>query len=122
VFLKAFDPESKGIVERSNRYLETSFKSGRAVASPIDFNTQLTDWLALPNTRRVRRIAGHPVEAIATDRAAMTPLAAIAPVIRGFVNGLGWTVTITCGWGSMATRWIYGSSVVSWTSTLTSIT
>ncbi len=81
VLLKAFDPESKGIVERANRYLETSFLPGRVFASPADFNTQLTDWLALANTRRVRRIAARPVDAIDADRAAMTPLPPIAPVI-----------------------------------------
>lgn len=81
VLLKAFDPESKGIVERANRYLETSFLPGRVFASPADFNTQLTDWLALANTRRVRRIAARPVDAIDADRAAMTPLPPVAPAI-----------------------------------------
>jgi hypothetical protein len=81
VLLKAFDPESKGLVERANRYLETSFLPGRVFASPVDFNTQLTDWLALANTRRVRRIAARPVDDIEADRAAMTPQPPVAPVI-----------------------------------------
>src|SRR3954452_4708208 len=34
VQLKPFDPESKGIVERSNGYLETSFLPGRRFSSP----------------------------------------------------------------------------------------
>jgi len=80
VLLKAFDPESKGIVERANRFLETSFLPGRVFASPADFNAQLTDWLALANTRHVRRIAARPVDVIEADRAAMTPLPPIAPV------------------------------------------
>ena len=41
VQLKPYDPESKGMVERANRYLETSFLPGRSFASPRDFNTQL---------------------------------------------------------------------------------
>lgn len=84
VLLKAFDPESKGIVERANRYLETSFLPGRVFASPADFNTQLTDWLALANTRRVRRIAARPVDVIEADRAAMTPLPPIPPQVGTF--------------------------------------
>jgi transposase len=80
VLLKAFDPESKGIVERANRFLETSFLPGRVFASPADFNAQLTDWLAFANTRHVRRIGARPVDVIEADRAAMTPLPPIAPV------------------------------------------
>ncbi len=41
VQLKPYDPESKGIVERANGYLETSFLPGRSFASPADFNAQL---------------------------------------------------------------------------------
>ena len=32
------DPEAKGLVERANDYLETSFLPGRTFASPADFN------------------------------------------------------------------------------------
>ncbi|WP_141811316.1 transposase family protein [Nocardia bhagyanarayanae] len=35
---KPFDPESKGIVERVNGYLETSFLPGRSFGSPTDGN------------------------------------------------------------------------------------
>jgi len=37
--LKAYDPESKGGVERMNQYLETSFLPGREFAGPADLNT-----------------------------------------------------------------------------------
>jgi transposase len=37
------DPEAKGLVERANGYLETSFLPGRSFASPQDFNVQLGD-------------------------------------------------------------------------------
>lgn len=49
--LKAYDPESKGGVERMNGYFETSFLPGRDFASPGDFNTQLGDWLPKANSR-----------------------------------------------------------------------
>lgn len=74
VQLKPFDPESKGIVERSNGYLETSFMPGRTFASPADFNAQLAEWLPRANARLVRTIKARPTDLIDTDRAAMLPL------------------------------------------------
>ena len=79
--LKPFDPESKGIVERMNQYLETSFLPGRRFTSPMDFNAQLAQWLPVANQRRVRAIAARPAERIRADRAAMLPLPPNAPAI-----------------------------------------
>ncbi|OLT04987.1 transposase [Kocuria sp. CNJ-770] len=79
--LKPFDPESKGIVERMNQYLETSFLPGRRFTSPLDFNAQLAQWLPVANQRRVRAIAARPTERIRVDRAAMLPLPPNAPAI-----------------------------------------
>ena len=81
VQLKPYDPESKGIVERANGYLETSFLPGRSFASPADFNAQLRQWLVGANTRRVRAIAARPAELIAADRAAMLPVPPVAPAL-----------------------------------------
>ena len=75
------DPEAKGIVERANGYLETSFLPGRAFTSPADFNDQLTEWLAVANTRRVRRIGCAPTVRWAADRAGMLALPPVAPTI-----------------------------------------
>lgn len=36
------DPEAKGVVERANGYLATSFLPGRTFTGPDDFNNQLT--------------------------------------------------------------------------------
>ena len=74
------DPEAKGLVERANGYLETSFLPGRSFASPADFNTQLTDWLVRANTRRHRTLGCRPLDRWAADRAAMVPLPPVAPV------------------------------------------
>ena len=41
VVCRPADPEAKGLVERANGYLETSFLPGRRFASPADFNAQL---------------------------------------------------------------------------------
>lgn len=45
------DPEAKGLVERANGYLETSFMPGRRFSSPADFNAQLGAWLRRANHR-----------------------------------------------------------------------
>jgi transposase len=73
------DPEYKGMVERSNGYLETSFLPGRHFGSPGDFNTQLGDWLIRANTRTVRSIQARPVDLFETDYLAMLTLPPIAP-------------------------------------------
>lgn len=83
--LKPYDPESKGVVERRNGYYETSFMPGRSFASPADFNTQFTDWLAVANSRVVRTLKAKPTERLDADRAAMLPLPPVAPAV-GWVN------------------------------------
>lgn len=77
------DPEAKGLVERANGYLETSFMPGRAFSGPADFNAQLQEWLGhQANTRHHRRIECRPADRIVTDLAAMVALPPIAPVGR----------------------------------------
>ena len=85
VQLKPFDPESKGIVERANQYLETSFLPGRSFTSPTDFNQQLAGWLPKANARFVRHLQARPADLIITDRAAMSDLPPIPPRF-GFAN------------------------------------
>jgi transposase len=75
------DPEFKGIVERNNQYLETSFLPGRRFASPGEFNQQLDDWLVTANARTVRSIQGRPVDLLQTDYLAMVPLPPLPPPI-----------------------------------------
>jgi len=81
--LKAYDPESKGGVERVNGYFETSFLPGRDFTGPDDFNTQLTGWLPLANARTVRALQARPVDLVGADRAAMLRLPPLAPA-HGF--------------------------------------
>jgi transposase len=73
------DPEYKGMVERNNGFLETSFLPGRTFASPADFNIQLADWLVRANSRTVRSIQGRPVDLLETDYLSMLPLPPVAP-------------------------------------------
>jgi hypothetical protein len=81
VQLRPYDPESKGIVERANGYLETSFLPGRVFTSPADFNAQLADWLPRANTRRVRSLGARPIDLIDVDRSAMRPLPPVPPSV-----------------------------------------
>jgi transposase len=80
------DPEAKGLVERANGYLETSFLPGRAFASPADFNTQLQAWLVRANQRQHRALGCRPVDRVDADRAAMVTLPPVPPTV-------GWRLT-----------------------------
>jgi transposase len=75
------DPEFKGMVERHNGYLETSFLPGRHFASPADFNDQLTEWLVHANTRTVRSIQGRPVDLLELDYQSMLALPPVSPSV-----------------------------------------
>ena len=55
---RPYDPESKGLVERANGYLETSFIPGWTFASPADFNAQLWAWLARTANLRTHATTG----------------------------------------------------------------
>ncbi|ABM14678.1 IS21 family transposase [Mycolicibacterium vanbaalenii] len=78
---RPYDPETKGVVERANGYLDTSFLPGRTFASPADFNAQLQSWLgAYANNRTHAGTRMIPVDALVADRAAMAALPPVAPV------------------------------------------
>jgi transposase len=79
VVCKPADPEAKGLIERAHDYLERSFLPGRTFTGPADFNTQLTAWLALVNTRPRRALGCSPAERITADKAAMLTLPPVAP-------------------------------------------
>jgi transposase len=84
------DPEAKGLVERANKYLETSFLPGRGFASPGDFNAQLGVWLARANQRQHRRLGCRPIDRWKLDRAAMVELPPLAPAAATS----GWTSSL----------------------------
>jgi transposase len=73
-------PERKGIVERANGYLETSFMPGRHFTDRDDFNSQLGEWLATRANVRVHSgLRCRPSERIDEDRAAMMTLPPLLP-------------------------------------------
>jgi len=73
------DPEAKGLVERFNGYLETSFLPGRRFSSPQDFNAQLADWLPKANRRVHSTLRCRPIERLDEDRRAMMSLPPVLP-------------------------------------------
>lgn len=80
VVLAKGHPERKGVVERTNGYLETSFMPGRTFASRDDFNTQLADWLETKANVRVHSgLRARPSERIDEDLAAMMTLPPVLP-------------------------------------------
>jgi transposase len=81
VVCRPADPEAKGLVERVNGYLETSFLPGRRFASPADFNIQLAEWTATVNGRVRRALGCSPADRIAADRQAMLGLPPVAPEV-----------------------------------------
>ncbi len=76
---KPADPEAKGLVERNNGYLETSFLPGRSFTGPADFNGQLAGWLPLANGKTKRVLGCAPTDRIGADLAAMIMLPPVPP-------------------------------------------
>jgi transposase len=76
---KPGDPEAKGLVERANKFLETSFLPGRSFDSPEGFNEQLAGWLERANNRVHATLRQRPSELVVADRAAMLPLPPVLP-------------------------------------------
>ena len=77
---RPYDPETKGLVERANGYLGSSFLPGRRFVCPADFNGQLTDWLTgVANLRRHATTRAVPGEVLVADRAAMSALPPVGP-------------------------------------------
>nr|WP_194719710.1 IS21 family transposase [Cellulosimicrobium arenosum] len=81
------DPEAKGLVERANGYLETSFLPGRTFTGPDDFNAQLADWLPVANARQHRALGCRPADRWTADRESMLTLPPVAPA-------LGWRTRV----------------------------
>ena len=79
-FLEPHDPESKGVVERLQGFLETSFEPGRRFANELDFQEQLDRWFCeRANVRFHRTLRCRPVDRLAEERAVLRPLPARLP-------------------------------------------
>jgi transposase len=81
--LEARDPESKGALERTHRFLRSNFEPARVFANPADFQKQLDRWFQVrANPRFHRGIRAVPSERLLEERKRMralpTPLPATA--------------------------------------------
>lgn len=79
VVLRPGDPEAKGLVERANGYLETSFLPGRRFSSPADFNSQLSVWLEKANRQMHHTLRCRPADRWEEDRKAMMTFPPVLP-------------------------------------------
>jgi transposase len=86
-FCQPADPQAKGLVERLQGFVETSFEPGRVFANELDFQEQLDRWFDQRANARVHKtLRCRPVDRLADERAAMRPLPAEPPdVDRRFV-------------------------------------
>jgi len=74
VILEAADPQAKGVLERSHRFLRTNFEPGRAFANHLDFQAQFDSWCERVNGRVHRTIRAVPTERLLEERERMRPL------------------------------------------------
>jgi transposase len=73
-------PQSKGSVERTNGYLETSFLPLRCFAGLADMQAQSDAWTReVAWTRHLRRLGARVEQALAVERAELAPLPDPAP-------------------------------------------
>jgi transposase len=79
LILEARDPEAKGALERSHRFMRTSFEPGRSFANELDYQAQLDGWCDKANGRIHRTLRCRPTERLAEERKRMRPLPAALP-------------------------------------------
>jgi transposase len=79
VILEARDPQAKGALERSHRFMRSNFEPGRVFANHLDFQDRLDAWTEKANQRVHRTIRAVPAERLAEELAKMRPLPARMP-------------------------------------------
>lgn len=76
------DPETKGVVERANGYLKSSFFPGRHFTNPQDVQHQIDDWITGVANQRIHATTRKvPAVAWAADKAKMTALPPYPPQV-----------------------------------------
>jgi transposase len=74
------DCEAKGVVERLQGFIATSFESGRSFANELDFQDQLDRWFdQRANVRLHSTLRERPVDRLGREREALRPLPEPAP-------------------------------------------
>lgn len=68
------DAQAKGVVERVQQFIETSFEPGRRFAGPADFQTQLDGWFAGRANGRVHKtLRCRPIDRLASEGLRLLP-------------------------------------------------
>ena len=69
------DCQAKGVSERLQGFIETSFEPGRSFANELDFQDQLDRWFSeRANVRLHRTLRERPVDRLERERESMRPL------------------------------------------------
>jgi transposase len=79
LILEPADPESKGALERSHRFMRTNFEPGRSFCSELDYQAQLDTWTVSANARVHRTLRCRPVDRLADEHRRMRPLPQAMP-------------------------------------------
>jgi transposase len=79
VILEARDPQAKGALERSHRFMRSNFEPGRVFANHLDFQDRLDAWTEKANARVHRTIRAVPAERLADEKQRMRPAPARMP-------------------------------------------
>jgi transposase len=74
VILEARDPQAKGQLERSHRFMRSNFEPGRVFANHLDFQDRLDAWTEKANGRVHRTIRAVPAKRLAEEQTRMRPL------------------------------------------------
>ena len=87
VILAAADPQAKGLLERSHRFLRSNFEPGRRFANELDLRLQFDEWCDKVNQRLHRTVRAVPAERFERERERMRPLPERLPDLdRRFVT------------------------------------
>jgi transposase len=76
VILEARDPQAKGALERSHRFMRSNFEPGRVFANHLDYQDRLDAWTEKANGRVHRTVRAVPAERLLEERQRMRPLPA----------------------------------------------
>ena len=75
MILQARDPQSKGALERTHRFLRTNFEPARSFANHVDYQDQLDRWFSQrANPRFHRGIRAVPAERLVAELKSMRAL------------------------------------------------
>lgn len=79
LILEARDPEAKGALERSHRFMRTNFEPGRRFANELDYQLQLDEWCAKVNARVHRTTRAVVQQRLAEEHEQMRALPGAMP-------------------------------------------